>query len=447
MVDVAVPGGLADITPEWMTAVLRGRGLDVEVASVTPARGSEGSGVNGVTERLLITYARGAEDAPASLVVKLPSMSAAVKGVAIRQRFYHNEIYFYDDIADKATVKIPQYYYGGIDDERQNFALLMQDMTPAVVGDDIGSCSKAEAILAVREIPKLHAPWWENPALDTFEWLPVGEPNLAVADARFANEVLPGVIRNYGDSLSPKVRGIVERYCANFTETILKMCTSPRTLTHSDYRLTNMLFGGPPEAREITVVDWQRVAIAQRPRRRCVFRRAEPDAGASARVGAGARGAVPRRPHGGGRAGLLAGGVLAGLPSVRHRAVADHAIVRGAASGRHGRRAPARTAAHARHAGVRGDGRPGHGGVRLGRSSAGSSFVVLLCAGLTTVGPHMVPIAHAAAPECSRRRHTRGPTPPGGRTGRLRIWQRRKTPGGPAPPPTRSPFAATVRSR
>ena len=109
----------------------------------------------------------------------------------------------------KATVKIPQYYYGGIDDERQNFALLMQDMTPAVVGDDIGSCTKAEAILAVREIPKLHAPWWENPALDTFEWLPVGEPNLAVADARFAKEVLPGVMRIYGDTLSPKVRGII----------------------------------------------------------------------------------------------------------------------------------------------------------------------------------------------------------------------------------------------
>ena len=265
MADVAVPGGLADITTEWMTAVLRGRGLDVEVASVTPARGSEGSGVNGVTERLFIDYARGGEGAPGSLVVKLPSMSAAVKGVAIRQRFYHNEIYFYEDFADKATVKIPQYYYGGIDDERQNFALLMQDMTPAVVGDDIGSCTKAEAILAVREIPKLHAPWWENPALDTFEWLPVGEPNLAVADARFANEVLPGVMRNYGDTLSPKVRGIVERYCSNFTETILKMCTSPRTLTHSDYRLTNMLFGGPPEARVITVVDWQRVAIARGP--------------------------------------------------------------------------------------------------------------------------------------------------------------------------------------
>ena len=61
------------------------------------------------------------------------------------------------------------------------------------------------------------------------------------------------------------MRGIIERYCSNFTETILSMCSSPRTLTHSDYRLTNMLFGGPPDAREITVVDWQRVAIARGP--------------------------------------------------------------------------------------------------------------------------------------------------------------------------------------
>ena len=56
MVDVAVPGGLADLTPEWMTAVLQGRGLDVEVASVTPEEGAEGSGVNGITSRLFIDY-------------------------------------------------------------------------------------------------------------------------------------------------------------------------------------------------------------------------------------------------------------------------------------------------------------------------------------------------------------------------------------------------------
>ena len=265
MTDVAVPAALSDITPGWMTAVLRGQGLDVEVASVTPDTGAEGSGVNGITRRLFITYARQGEGAPESLVVKLPSTSAAIKGVAIRQRFYHNEIHFYDDIADRVTVNIPRYYYGGIDDERQNYALLMQDMTPAVAGDDIGSCTREEATLAVREIPKLHAPWWEHPGLDSFPWLPVGEPNLDVADARFANEVLPGVMRNYGDTLSPKVQGIIQRYCTNFTRTILSMCSSPRTLTHSDYRLTNMLFGGRPEAREITVVDWQRVAIARGP--------------------------------------------------------------------------------------------------------------------------------------------------------------------------------------
>ena len=265
MVDLAVPGGLADITPEWMTAVLRGRGLDVEVASVTPEEGAAGSGVNGITSRLFIDYVRGAEGAPASLVVKLPSTSPTIKGVGIRQRFYQNEVLFYEDIAGKLTVSVPKYYYGGIDEERQNYALLMEDMTPAIVGDDITSCTKEEAALAVRELPKLHAPWWEHPDLYTIPWLPVGEPNLPVAHARFAEEVLPGVMRNYGEALSPTVRGIIERYCTNFTDTILKMTTSPRTLTHSDYRLVNMLFGGAPDAQKITVVDWQRVAIAKGP--------------------------------------------------------------------------------------------------------------------------------------------------------------------------------------
>ena len=265
MVDVAVPGGLAEITPEWMTAVLQGRGLDVEVASVTPEEGAEGSGVNGITSRLFIDYVRGADGAPASLVVKLPSTSPTIKGVGIRQRFYQNEVLFYEDIAGKLTVSVPKYYYGGIDEERQNYAVLMEDMTPAIVGDDITSCTKEEAALAVRELPKLHAPWWEHPDLDTIPWLPVGEPNLPVAHARFAEEVLPGVMRNYGETLSPTVRGIIERYCTNFTDTILKMTTSPRTLTHSDYRLVNMLFGGAPDAQKITVVDWQRVAIAKGP--------------------------------------------------------------------------------------------------------------------------------------------------------------------------------------
>ena len=265
MPDAVVPATLADITPAWLTAVLRERGLDVEVSSVTPERGAGGSGVNGITERLFVTYARGGDGAPDSLIVKLPSTSPTIKGVGIRQQFYQNEIHFYNDIADKVTVNVPKYYYGGMDEERQNYALIIEDMAPAVVGDDITSCTREEAVLAVQELPKLHAPWWESPALDTIPWLPVGEPNLPVAHARFAEEVLPGVMTNYGDSLSPTAKRVIEKYCKNFTPTILGMTTSPRTLTHSDYRLVNMLFGGQPGAQTVAVVDWQRVAIAKGP--------------------------------------------------------------------------------------------------------------------------------------------------------------------------------------
>ena len=265
LTNLEVPSGLDDITPEWMTAALQRYGLDVEVSLVMPEEGAKGLGANGITCRLLLEYAHSAEGAPTSLVVKLPSTSATLKGNAIRMRLYHNEIKFYGDLADRVMVKTPHCYYSGIDDEQQNYALLIQDMTPAVVGNDARSCTKEEAILAVREISKLHAAWWNHPDLNSISWLPVAEANLPFTDKRFAKEVLPRLMNNYGKTLSPKVLGIIKRFCTNCRETILKMCSKPITLTHSDYRLTNMLFGGLPDASEITVIDWQRVAIARGP--------------------------------------------------------------------------------------------------------------------------------------------------------------------------------------
>ena len=43
------------------------------------------------------------------------------------------------------------------------------------------------------------------------------------------------------------------------------MTASPFTLTHSDYRLVNMLLGGSEGERRVTVLDWQRVALGKGP--------------------------------------------------------------------------------------------------------------------------------------------------------------------------------------
>ena len=156
------------------------------------------------------------------------------------------------------------------------------------------------------------------------------------------------------------------------------MCTIPRTLTHSDYRLTNMLFGGPPEAREITVVDWQRVAIARGPVDVAFF--------AVLSLTPELRRAWERELVEQYHDALMVEGVrdysledcwrdyrLCAIGPSRIT-LSFAARPREDMGGAH----LARTAADAHHAGVRGDGRPGHGGVHLGRSSAGYSIVVML---------------------------------------------------------------------
>ena len=162
-------------------------------------------------------------------------------------------------------MNLPRHYYTGMDKERQDYALLLEDMAPAVPGDDIASCSWEDAIAIVDELPKLHAPWWNSPRLASFAWLPVGEPNVEAANARFQEMLFPATMKNYGDTLSETAKRVSEKYSRGLVHIVKQMTASPFTLTHSDYRLVNMLLGGPEGDRQVTVLDWQRVALGKGP--------------------------------------------------------------------------------------------------------------------------------------------------------------------------------------
>jgi len=263
MAEIPIPSSFEDLTPEWMTAALGQHGIDTTVTTVTPENISEAAGANGVTVRLKVAYAYGSAPGPASMIIKLPATAPAVKQVGVRQQFYQNEIRFYDDFADRLAVNIPRRYYSGMDEEAELFAILLEDMAPAVTGNDFTGCTYEEAVLAVREMAKLHAPWWNSPELNTIEWLPTGEPNLAFANTRFNNEVFPGVMANYGQTFSPTVAAVVEGFCKNLSSAIGMISAAPYTLTHSDYRLVNLLIGGEKSSPTVTVIDWQRVAKAK----------------------------------------------------------------------------------------------------------------------------------------------------------------------------------------
>ena len=263
MVAIAIPSALKDLTPEWMTAALGQHGIHTKVSSVISEPISDAAGANGITVRLKISYATGSKPGPSSMIIKLPASAPAVKQVGIRQQFYQNEIHFYNEFTDRLEVRIPRRYYSGMDEQSELFAILLEDMAPAVSGNDFTGCTYDEALLVVNEIAKLHAQWWNSPELDTIPWLPTGEPNVDFAHVRFKETVLPGVMNNFGHTFSPKVKSVVDAYCKNFSTVVNMISATPHTLTHSDYRLVNLLIGGNPPSQTITVVDWQRVAKAK----------------------------------------------------------------------------------------------------------------------------------------------------------------------------------------
>ena len=82
---------------------------------------------------------------------------------------YRSECAFYQSVADRVTIPIPECFGCEITDEGASYALLLADQAPAVQGDQIAGCVD-EARLAVRTAG-LHGPTWCDPHWQTFEGL------------------------------------------------------------------------------------------------------------------------------------------------------------------------------------------------------------------------------------------------------------------------------------
>src|ERR1700712_5015701 len=147
---VSIPRSPADVTPHWLPTVLD---VDVAAVDVEPI----GTGQTGATYRLTVTYAD-TVDLPASYAIKLSSQDDAVRDrVALG---YRSEHAFYTGVADLVRIPIPKHHYCEISDDGGDFVLLLDDMAPAVQGDQIGGCTPEEADLAVRALAGLHGPTW-----------------------------------------------------------------------------------------------------------------------------------------------------------------------------------------------------------------------------------------------------------------------------------------------
>jgi aminoglycoside phosphotransferase (APT) family kinase protein len=254
---VQIPRRPSDVNAAWLSAVLTktGERVVVDDVHVVPV----GTGQTGATYRIAATYGANPGGLPESFVIKLPVADDAVRGGVTLG--YRSEVAFYARVADRMAVPTPRCFYSDIVDDGADFALLLEDMSPAVQGDQIAGSTAKEARLAVTALAGLHGPSWCDPA-----WLDLTEVAMPMPGNQDAANGLGDVARMAVemtlDRLGARIDGLDRETATtamNLVTPWLQAEPGRYSLMHGDYRLDNLLFD--PGRTRVTVVDWQTMGV------------------------------------------------------------------------------------------------------------------------------------------------------------------------------------------
>lgn len=246
------------IDARWLTERLNEAGHAVNVTGFTAKR--IGTGQIGKCIRYALDLTGETDGAPKSLVGKFPSDDDVSRATGVMLKNFIKEVSFYQQLQERLTIATPKCYFAAIDGEGPDFALLLEDLSPAVQGDQLAGCSVDVARASVLELVGLHAPSWNDETLRGNDWL--GEPD---AESTALNRALyqgniDGFAERYGPNLKEDELAII-RKVAGAEPPMGDMLPAPFSLVHIDYRLDNLLIDETSSPPKITAVDWQSISL------------------------------------------------------------------------------------------------------------------------------------------------------------------------------------------
>ena len=251
-----VPNGPGAITTDWLTFVLRESGTLVH-ANVTSIQVAPLGRGNGQLVRLTVEYDCEETTAPHTLIAKFPAANPMTRSLWTQLGFYENEVRFYQHLAETSELRTPRCYHCTIDDHSGNSVLLLEDLAPARDSWLNMDCSLEDAALAVCEIAKLHARWWERIETAGLHWLSsLDAEHYRKLQGQLQEQWEPFVVK-LGDVMPPKLLAVGDALRKKLAETVSQLGTQPRTLIHYDFHVGNMLFAAAEGKVPFAVVDWE----------------------------------------------------------------------------------------------------------------------------------------------------------------------------------------------
>ncbi|MCB1644892.1 MAG: phosphotransferase [Pseudomonadales bacterium] len=244
------------IDADWLTHALRSTGtIQSSVSAVEVQTIGEGVGLMAQLARLKLTYA-GSEQAPETMIAKL-AVQNENKAVAQVLDFYNRETNFYRKLGKECPMRVPDSYFGVVDQEAYDFVLLMEDLGDVSPNDQLVGSSEEEAFAAVDRIAGLHARWWQKVRTPALSWM---YDQFSEAEAIKLGTVLytPSVaptLEKFADFFTPERERIFTRVGEDFGRYWIRGVSEFETFVHGDYRQDNMIY--PAGSLDAIVMDWQ----------------------------------------------------------------------------------------------------------------------------------------------------------------------------------------------
>ncbi len=251
------PTTVEAITAAWLTNTLRAQGClkDATVTAVSTSPLGVGVGFMSTLQRLTLTYDGPAPDAPKTLVAKLNTTDPGAHQIDGAFNFYEKETGFYREIGALSPIRTPRAYCVEFVPETREFILLLEDLAPARIGDQLEGLSFEEAAQAIAAIAVFHAHWWKHPSLPERDWiLHINSPRMKALEPIYQQCWGP-VVAFLGDRMPAEVREIGERLSTRVAAMMDGLAARPTTLMHGDYRADNFFFR--EGADSFAVADWQ----------------------------------------------------------------------------------------------------------------------------------------------------------------------------------------------
>lgn len=210
----------------------------------------------GEVARLVPTCDRTPPGAPLSLILKRPAPSEASRAQMRLVKAYRTEVRFYRDIAPTIDLRVPRCYFSHIDDDGDDFVLLLEDLSGLDQADQLDGVSVERAVLASANVARLHARYWQ--AADALDWIPPhNDPDLVPLMVAALHAGWPIFVDRFGAQLQPGALRLGERLADGLEPLMHASSREPVTVIHGDYRADNLLFGEAGGQNSVVVVDWQ----------------------------------------------------------------------------------------------------------------------------------------------------------------------------------------------